>query len=671
MPFQINNTAKRKTRKNIDIVQNEFSGGYQSTIDNSRRKINSLSSMLNMELVQDNVVRPRPPMVRYGTQPSLPVIGRGEYRYNGERGIIWLFNDGGTGKLYRQADGGAFTLIGTGGTYDVTGWTKFVQSKGKVYPYNGINKLSYIKLSDWTIHTYTALTTPAAPTFSISANLSSNPKHAYYYRVTANNEVGESIASAVSAPVNVNTVRDGWNAEAAIAKTVTVSWAEVTGASSYTLYVGDKVETTNELFTTTIPAGQTTGSYTDDGSLNQNPFKLAPEGNSTEGFIAKWLYNDSKNSQIYGVSTDNKLYYSAAGTADFSPYNGGGWVTIDEEGDTELNFVDGFRNGKGDPVITTSSRGAAGKGILNHVTFETLTIGDQSISYPNVYPASGQSGTYAPRATVKARDALYYFTGQDVQTTGTSQNIVGILTTKSIGQVIEPDLDKINLQALSGAAGVEYKDRLYFALPVNSTTNNEIWYLDLSRKSAWVLRWTVAAKDLWLYEDNAGYTHFCALVDNKVMEFSRAGSQTHQDDGVPFQSQAGYSALTWDKAGITLGQVRNMYCKLLQPKGNIIANATGVTRRGVQTSAGSDDFQTSTSFTGYDIYTYDKFMYDEDPGQINSFGKSVAVLQIRPKGLLNQLSWTVGAESAGTDYILSSVSSRGWSSDELIMKTLN
>jgi hypothetical protein len=665
MPYQTTDRrSKRKPRKTIDIIQNEFSKAYISTIDNSRRPQNSLSDMLNMELVQDNVLRPRPPLVRYGTQPTSTVVGRGEYRYNGQRVILWMLNIAGVGKIYKQVDGGSITVVDDGGTYDVTVWTKFCQSKGKVYPFNGVNKLSYIDLALNDIITYTALTTPVAPSASASANLTSGTKpYNQYLRVSANNAVGESIASATTS-VNVNTVREGWSSETAIAKTVTWSWTAVTNATSYTLYTGDSAANCKELVTVTSL------SYTDDGSLATNPFKLAPEGNSTDGFVPVWLYNDPKNAQIFGVAADNKLYYSAAGTGDFSPYNGGGWVAIDEAGDTLLNYVDGFRNGKGDPVITTSSRGAAGKGMLNHVTFENLTIGDQIIIYPNVYPAGGQSGTYAPRATFKIRDSLIYPTGQDIKSTGTSQNIVNIITTNTVSQVIEPDLEKINLQALEDAVGLEYKDRGYFALPVSSMTNNELWYIDFSRKNAWVLRWPIAITDMWLYEDNDGYNHFCVLVDNVVLEFTRAGSQTHQDDGDPWRSNVGFSALNWDKSGITLGQVRNQYFKLLQPKGIITANATGITRRGVSTAVGSDTFTVTTTYTGYDIYAYDEHVYDEDPGQINSYGKSVSVLKIRPKGLLNQESWNVGAETAGSDYILSTVTTRGWYSEELVMKTI-
>ena len=95
--------------------------------------------------------------------------------------------------------------------------------------------------------------------------------------------------------------------------------------------------------------------------MTPDPFTLAPDGNSTDGPVLTWLYNDSHNAQLFGVDLNNNLYYSVAGT-DFSPYDGGGFVPIDEYGDSILNFVDGFRDGKGTPVITCSARGSAGKG---------------------------------------------------------------------------------------------------------------------------------------------------------------------------------------------------------------------------------------------------------------------------------------------------------------------
>lgn len=671
MTYQVTRRAsKQKNRSKILIHQNEFSKAYISTFANSRRPRNSLSDMTNMELVQDNVVRPRPPLVRYGIQPSYTVIGRGSYRYGGVRGMLFMMNVAGTGKIYRQVDGGAFTLIGGVNSYSSTLWAGFRQSKDRVYVYNGDStgagdNLSYIDLSTMATVEYTSLATPSAPSGTGSANLISGTKpYNYYYKVTANNAVGESIASPASAAVNVNDIRENWSAAAAIAKTVAVTWSSVAGATSYTVYGGTDTAHLKEIITLTNLSSL---SFTDDGSLTLNPFKEAPASNSTQGAVFTWMYADTKDATIYGVSSDNKVYYSAPGTGDFSSLNGGGYITVDEGGDSQVNFVDGFRTGKGDPVISISSRGAAGKGHLYHMVFTTADYGGQTLTIPSVTEANGQSGTYAARATVKARDSLYYPTGDAFKSTGTSQNIVNILTTNTISQVIVPDVDNLSLGSMDKAAGVEYQDKIYFALPVGSTENNEIWYIDLARKNAWVLRWPVAAKDIWLYEDSDGLPHLCALVDNVILEFTRAGSQTTSDDGVAWRSRCAYSSLVWDEDGITLGNIHNQYFKLLQPRGNIMVNTYGLTKRGATTDTGSDTYSVDVTFTGIGAWDYSgDYLYGDDPGSIDSFANSVAVLHVRPKGLLNQEDWEIVTEDAGCDYILSAVSTRGMANNDLI-----
>ena len=661
-----NKRSRRKARKVVDIHQNKFNKAYVSTIDDSRRPLDSLSDMTNMEIVQDYVPRPRPPLVAYGTQPANTVIGRGSFSQDGNRYILWAQNVASVGKLYKQMDGGSFTLLG--GTYDNSAWLSCVQNLGKLYIYNGVDNLSYVDLSDDSINTYTSLSTPSAPTVTMTGATSSG--FTYYYRISANNEVGESIAS-VAGSDDTNKPRDNW-----IENTdyMTITWASVTNATSYTVYIGNDATNCKELYTTT---GTT---FIDYGTLAPNPYKLAPEGNSTEGAIFTYMYVDSKNSQILGITADNKLYYSAPGstssTADFSPYNGGGFVPIDPDGSTTLNYVTGFRNGKGDPVVTVSARGAAGKGKLFHVTFEQLIVGDETFIYPDVYEANGQAGTYAPRATIKARDAIYYPTGQDFKSTGTSQNIVNILTTNTISQGIEPDVNKLTLSALNNAVGLEYQDRLYYGLPVGSSTNNEIWYLDLARKNLWVLRWPIDVTDMWLYEDNSGSAHFCVLSNNAVLEFTRAGARTHQDNNVAWRSRLAFNSMVWDEDGITLGKIRRQYFKLLQPRGNITVNATGLTKNGTTTAAGSDNYTTTTTSTGIGQWLYGgaflaknaAWKYGDDPGTVDTYGKSVAVLQVKPKGLLAELGWEIVADTAGTDYTLSSVRTKGQSLDDLVLK---
>jgi hypothetical protein len=655
--------TRRKVTNRIAINkhQNAFPMGYVSTIANSRRPEKSLADMTNMELVNDNTPRPRPPLVRYGTQPANTITGRGGYRWNGVRGELFMMNVGGVGKIYTRVDGGAYTLIG--GSYSVANWAGFRQANSRVYIYDSATALSYLDLATMTIVNYTSLSTPAAPSGTPTAGLTSGTKpYNYYYKVTANNAVGESAASAASAAVNVNTIRDLWTST----NNVVLTWSAVAGATSYTIYGGDAPTNLYEIITL---QNLSTLSYTDDGSQTLNPYKTAPASDSTIGPIFTWMYVDISNAQVFGITSTNQLYYSAPGTGDFSALNGGGYTTIDPGGATSLNFLDGFHTGKGDPVITTSSRGAAGKGKLHHVTFDSTTYGSQVIFFPNVQEAEGQSATYAPRATVKADNNLFYPSGDSFKTTGTSMNIVNILTTNSIAQDIIPDVNQISMANLYKASGVEYQDRIYFALPVNSTENSEIWYIDLSRKNAWVLRWPVAAKDIWLYEDNNGTSHLCVLVNNVILEFTRAGGTTTTDDGVAFRTRCAFSSLVWDEDGVSLGNIHNLYVKLLEPQGNIVVNTFGLSQRGSTTDTGSDSYSVEVSYTGIGQWDYSgNYQYGDDPGAVDQFAQSVAVLHVRPKGLLNQLDWEIITEQANCDYFLSSVNTRGEANTDLVYK---
>lgn len=644
---------KRKTRRPLNISQHEFSKGYISTIANARRPLNSFSDLTNMEIVQDSIARPRPSLVAYGTQPPYPVIGRGKYTQNRVRKQIFMLNVSGVGKVYTQTDGGAWTLIG--GTYTSTVWTGFCQSNNRVYIYNGTDKLSYFDLDTNTLQTYTGISAPGAPTPTKTGMAATT--WTYYYKVSANNAVGTTEASTAGS-VQVGKTRENWDSTS---NYVTVTWSLVSGATSYNVYVGDAAGE-EKLVTTTTGL-----SFVDDGSLNPDPFTLAPSGNSTQGPVLNWMYNDSRNSQLFGIDNSNKMYYSAPGTGDFSPYDGGGYIPIDENGDTQLNYVDGFRDGKGTPVITVGARGASGKGKMFHITFDTLTYGDQVIVYGNVYEANGQSAPYAPRAVVKARDSLWYPTGDAFKSTGTSQNIVNILTTTSVSQVIEPDVMTISLKNLHKAIGVEYQDKIFFALPVNSEENNQIWYLDLARKNLWVLRWNISARDMWVYEDSEGNSHFCVLVGDRILEFTR--SVATEDDGVAFNTRCAYSSLVWDEDGLVMANIRKQYYKFLNPRGEINVSVYGLNKDGVTNAIGGETFTQTVSFTGIGVWDYSgAYKYGDSVGTISIFGKSIGAQKVKTNAkMINQLDWEVTTETVGCDYLLSAVRTIGTTNDRRLL----
>lgn len=653
---------QKKARKAVDIKQTKFNKGYISTLADSRIPNDALSDTTNITLEQDGLPRPRPSLVAYGQDLLGTCIGMGTFTKLvagvPERWEISMQVIGGVGKVHVRKDGETWTAAGgAGNTYDDEAWCMFTQTNDRVYVSNATDAMSYYNISTGNMVVYTALATPGTPT-ATRTNLGTNT-FTYYYKVSANNAVGETAASAAGT-VQVSKLREQWNGSGhATPEYVTVTWSSVASATSYNIYVGDTSGSEYYLGTTSSTT------FIDDNTQLINTFRLFPSGDSTTGPKLKYLYN--KNAQLFGVgdpSNPSYLWYSGSGqqAGDFSPFNGGGYVAINYGGDTLPVSVRSFRDGKGTPVVTVLSKGAAGQGKLHHVSFNTQTVGDSVIVYPEVYEANGQSGTVSPFAVVEADNSLIYPTGTDFKSTGTRANVVNILSTRSIAQGLEDDLARLNQDAMDMAVGIEYENKIYFALPVGADENNEIWVHDLSRNGLWILRWTVSAKHMWLYEDNSGDVHFQVLTsDNKTLEFTRTVAT--QDDGEPFRTRVKSGGIVFDPGGVSMASIEFMRFKFLYPSGSIDINVAGIGEDGPIGSISNDTYTTTVSFTGWGQLMWSDpslpSMWSDDVGTVDFFSQSVTVVPLEIDEIVNQLEWEITTETANSDYILSSVNTTG------------
>lgn len=653
--------SPQKKRKIINIIQGAASGsgfkrGYQSFVTDSRTPFDALSDMTNITLDQDNLPRPRESLVLLGTQPLGAVMGVGTFIkiVSGlpEKYDITMQVIAGVGKIHTRKDGGAWTVAtGAGNSYDDEAIATFCQSGSRVYVSNASDSMSYFDITSGAIVVYTALATPSTPTATGTGLVGTN--FTYYYRVSANNAVGESAASTADSE-QVLIIRDSW---IPASQYITVTWSSVAGATSYNLYVGTVAG--EEKYLTTVNSL----TYKDDGSLQPNVFKQASNGNSTEGPTLSNMWN--KDGQLLGVGDINNpdyLWYDAGSTAvgDFSPFNGGGNVSINKGGNTVPSAVRSFRTGKGDPAITVLSSGIAGAGKMHHVVFSTTTFDNNVITIPNVQEVSGQGGTTSPRAVIEINNSLHYPTGQDFQSTGTSANIQNILSTSSIANDILPDVRQLNLSAMKGACGLAFENKAFWAVPVNSTTNNQIWVKDFSRRGIWIMPWIISAKFMWLSENNiTGKVSFCIYDGTSILEFSR--SVATQDNGVAFRTRVAHEGLVWSDSGMTMGAIQEQRFKLLQPSGTIQINSFGLDEDGAVNTLGSSSFTQMSSFTGWEqlFYSDGYSEYSGDVGKINFTSTQVNVTTLEIDETLNQLGWEIITDKIGCDYYLSTVLTRG------------
>lgn len=672
--------AVRTNKKFVAIPQSHFPKGYISTLSQSRMPPDGLATMINGTLEQDSVPRPRPPFIPYGAAFLGTCIGMGTFiKMVGGKPEHWEISMqviSGVAEVCTRKDGGTWTAIG--GSYNTSAWVVFtpaaaLNSDGtqdsRVYISNGKDAMSYLDIGSNTLITYTGLATPSAPTATPTGLTGTN--FTQYYRISANNAGGESAASA-NGNHQIQVARDFWTT----GEYITVTWSAVTGATSYNIYTSDI--SGQESYLATV-SGLT---FVDDGSITINVFKQAPSSDSSAGPVVSNMIN--MDNQLFGVGDPNNpqfLWYSGQGLhlGDFS-FNpqGGGYVGIDYGGDSVPTAPFAFHDGHGNPVLSILTHGPAGRGKLYHMQFTTTTVGTTTLTYPNVYEASAQDGTPAQLGVAIYNNNAYYCTGTQFKTTGIKPNVINILSTDTIFNQGIPDLQNLNLGALSGTIAQEYLGKIYFAVATgSSTTNNELWILDLTRGGLWILRWPVSVKYMWLYEDNNGKAHFLTLQGNTVLELDLLRQATpHQDNGVAFQCVIGSGAMVFDKGGVAMFSSYFTYFKLIFPAGQIVANIYGITEDDPSEKLLATDtlnavVDASLGYYGQMLWSDPTagtpsnlfnapLSYSGDPGPITRTTTDIQVMPLEVDDIINQQSWQVVTNQIGCDYLLSSVTTTGY-----------
>ena len=581
-------------------------------------------------------------------------------------------------RVCTRKDGGNWTQVTSGApVYNLTAWTTFtpgaaINSAGvqdrRVYISNGINAMSYYDITGNNIVQYTGLSTPSAPTVTQTGNTGSN--FTQYYVITANNAGGES-ASSTAGSVTIQNERGFWTSS----MYCSISWGAVSGATSYSIYTGD---INGQFYWLATVSGL---SFTDTGNVATNIYKQSPTNDSSAGPTVTTLVNI--DNQLFGCGdpvNPQYLWYSGQayhfGDFSFNP-QGGGYALIDYGGDTIPTTPFGFQDGKGNPVVSILTYGQAGRGKLLHFTTATATVGSTSITYPNIYEASSKDGSPAPRGVAIYNNAAYYCTGIQFKTTGIKPSVINILSTDTIANQMLPDLARLNLAALGQMCALEYLGKVYFAVPTgSSTTNNEIWILDLTRGGLWILKWPVNVQHMWLYEDNSGNPHLMTLQNGVQLELDLDRTSTPtQDNGVPFSTRLGSGSMVFDKGGVAMFSSYFTYFKFLYPLGNINASIYAVTEDdNTNTLVVSDkvDVATNQSRLGWGQMTWSNpsaklptTWSAPNVGPVIETATNTSVLPLEVDNIVNEQSWVITTNTSGCDYLLSSATTTGYTIPKL------
>lgn len=435
---------------------------------------------------------------------------------------------------------------------------------------NGVDTLSYLNIDTTTIIPFTAIDNPSAPTVANNGSTdltTGTASFTLYYRITANSTVGESAASNATSKA-VNTDRDFWDPSV---NSLKITWSAVTNAQSYNVYMG-----TVSGFEYLIASGVGGTTFIDDGSAVQDNTRLYPTTNSTAGMKATRGANIGGRAFLAG-DPDHPYYIWNGGDAgnelDFSPANGGGFSLVNSGGKELPQVVKLHRDGKGTATIKVYCTGTYGKRFS--LIPDTITFGSTVIPFYDVVEDEGLIGTNAPDAILYYNNSMWYPSSEGFQTDGTLPQIQNVLATKKASNTIESDMSKLNQAAMDKACGMEYYGRLLYALPVNSSSNNEVWTLDLDRDGPWMEPWNISADWMWQTTDNTGNLHHLVLSNNHIFDLTY--SVLTADDGEPFITRGKSGQIYFSDDKQMWVQLLQAVIILLQPQGETNWTITGRT----------------------------------------------------------------------------------------------
>lgn len=638
--------------------------GTTTALDDGRTPVDGLRASGNVILDQDGTIRPRPSLVRYGTQPTGTILGEVyEFRKaSATAGAVdeyWLITMqlvAGVAKIYVNKDGGAWTVC-NGKTYSTTASAHFMQVDNKVLIMNGSDFLSYLDIPTLVVTPFVALSTQSIT--SAVATTIGGAGFTYYYQVTANSTVGETAAS-VATSVAVTKLRDLW---IAASEYVTITWPAnptATATTTYNVYLA--VQNPSGGGTATLIAAGVQGlTFRDDGTAAADVNTPAPLGDSTAG--PKCTRGSVINGQVFLVGDkDNPRYIRYGGTGasvlDFSPFNGGGWVEI-ARGTKEIPVaVKAFRDGRGNPQINVLCQGTNGTGKRYLMSSQTVTVGTTVIAFFDITEDNGQDGTDSPDGVIVYRDSIWYPSRDGFKTTGTKPQLQNILSTDTVSETILNDVRNLNSAYMSLCVGLAFQGRLYWAVANGATANNEIWILDLNRGGAWMKPWNVAASWMMLYNDNAGQTHHIILKNNVLYELTYA--QASNDDGTSFATNATSGLIKFSEDTLEWAKVIDISFVLLRPQGVINFAVSGKTEDSSFAGVGTGSYVGTSSVAGWGeagwggapnkIFGWSNFSVVPI-----SFGAAQQLVTVEVDEELNYIAWELDTNSLATDYQLADV----------------
>jgi hypothetical protein len=623
--------------------------GVITLIDKSRLPKDALEAADNLFLYEDGMPGPRPGVNWYGTAaPNGAAIDGVDYF--DFSGVIHLVMVAG-GTVYRSTDDGTTWTACTGATLTSGTTVNMNQNGAYLYLTNGVDNIVRYD-GTTTLQTYTALATPAAPT-SAKAGLGGTTI-TYYYKIASVNTVGFSAASS-AVTQTVDRTRDAWDSTTNYV-TLTLPAYQAT-QTRFDIYISE--DNSNFFYLDSVQSP--TQTYRDDGTAIVSPGTLAPTANTTQGPLVAELKN--VGSRQYGVrdsANRYRIWFTGAGTyaGSFSSAYDGGYLDWQTGGKYVPVAVEDYRDGKGTPLATIWCKSADGQGCVLQMSLDTLTIGDISITVPSAYRLPGSRGTSAPGSVVNVLNDYMFYNSQAFYNLGSRAQFLNLLSTDESSSNIRPTVKQVTTSASANIASVYFDARVYFSVPIGSTTNNYTMVYDTERRAWLPAAFTIGFKKFLRYTDTAGTPRLLCLKasDTRLSEIS---SSIQGDYGVAFQTSllTGLYPTTRNRFDFQFteeGQV-----EFSNPQGTIYIELLGIERSQGFSTTNNETITSSLTTTGHSTFMHSTTAHSDTTNAPNTYSESSVKRYFEIQKELNAVQWHITTSSIDAKYVLRTLQTWG------------
>jgi len=655
MPLQIDNNLPTNFATPSYLTLGNFKKGVISLIDKSRLPKDALEQADNLFLVEDGQPSLRPGVGWFGTAApnGLAITG---VSYFDAAGTIHLVITAGT-VVYRSLNDGTTWTACTGASLTTGLDIEMNQYNSFLYITNGTD---VITLYDGTtvLTQYTTLATPAAPS-AVETGLAGSGIN-YYYKASRVNTVGFSIASAVNTgTVATNLSRNTWVAGTNFVTLTTP--ISVTGQTRWDIYLSE--DNVNFYYLNSIPSGAVgaTADFVDDGSSIPVPSTVAPTASTAQGPLVKELVN--VGSRMYGIRDTVNLYriWFSSGQPPYGAFSGaydGGYLDWSTGGKYMPIQVIDYRDGKGTPYATVFCDSADGQGCVLQMSLDILTIGDISITVPSAYKLPGSRGTPSPGSLVNVLNDYMFYNSQAFYNLGSRAQYLNLLSTDEASANIRPSVKAISTAGEASICSVYFDAKVYFSVPIGSTTNNTTMVFDTERKAWLPTAFTLGFKKFLRYTTTTNSPKLLAFKPGDT-QLSEISTSIQGDYGTAFISVLKTGLYPTTKNRFEFQWTEQAEMEFSNPTGEISIELVGLERGRGFTSQGTATVTSILSTTGWDTFLWDTTLWDDTSTAIDTFSESSVKRYFRVGRELNAVQWIITTNSLDANYVLRTLQTWG------------